>query len=132
MKKLSAKAMIENAIALALKAKKGEKYNETLHKAAEWGWLAASSTADVVAKRLRLPIPEGMGKRKDTMEELDALFRTKGHYFSNLLTFAHKELHSRAFHGNERTQKEVLFALSGVEVMVDEALRLTENYRKHR
>jgi len=116
--------MIKSAIAMASKAKKGEKDNTTLRQAAEWGWLAAASTADVVAKRLGLKATEGFGGRKDALAALDEESRLKGRFLENTLKLAHEELHGRTFHGNERTREDVLSTLAGVEVMVEEALRL--------
>lgn len=69
---------------------------EGARMAAENGWLAISSLADVAAEELGLPIPGGASGRRKTLQALDQ--RVKRGNFLQAYEVARTVLHGECFH----------------------------------
>ena len=119
-------AMVNAAIAEAEKADDKAKDNLPLRRAAELGWLAASSTADVLAKRMGHAEPKGANGRRAVLKEVETAGRMKRGTLVIRFDAAQGILHGDCFHENDEkkcVRERVLDHLEQVKEMVDLALK---------
>lgn len=71
-----------------------------LRQAAEMGWLAVSSLADVAAARLGRPAPGGASARREALRALESEARLRRGTFTHSFELARLQLHGECFHGD--------------------------------
>jgi hypothetical protein len=108
---LAKRALIEAERALAAKDP------VAFRQAAETGWLAASSSADVAAARLKLPIPGGASGRQAVLTELERRARLRRGALLTTFGAAQEILHGRCFHGDACEPASVLGILESVAIL---------------
>lgn len=118
--------MVELAIQEAETADEKAKDNLPLRRAAELGWLAASSTADVLAKRLNQTEPKGANGRRAVLKEVEDSRRMKRGTLSVKFDAAQEILHGECYHENHPkkcARDRVLDHLEQVKELVEIALK---------
>ena len=84
-------------------------------EAAEKGWLAASSSADVAADKLGMKIPGGYSGRKSALGELEDRARLRRGALVGTFEAARAVLHGECFHGAVCSTRGVLGLLDDVK-----------------
>lgn len=71
-----------------------------MRQAAEKGWLAVSSLADLAAERLGRPAPSGASARREALRALETEARLRRGTFVQPFELARRQLHGECFHGD--------------------------------
>jgi hypothetical protein len=116
------KSMIIRAIEKASNAPENEKDNLTLRQAAELGWLAASSTADVVTGMKEEPEPGGFNSRLKALTEAAEERGLKPKHVIAKFGAARAVLHGECFHSDRCPRSVVMATLDEVKDLVHEVL----------
>ncbi len=82
-----------------------------IRQAANLGWLAISSLADVAADKLGRPAPGGASARRQMLLELDKRGRARGGGFLSTFEAARVSLHGECFHADKCQRDELVLAL---------------------
>lgn len=133
-KKSSLGAVTDNPVELIdraiRKAHQAKSPSIELREAAELGWLAASSTADVLGDHARERPAHGFNARMKILERVEREQGLKGEPLTRPLAFAKTALHSECFHEDKCDRKTVELALNDVKKMTEIAARLKSKKRK--
>lgn len=126
--------MVLAALDQAREASMEERDREGIRMAAELGWLAASSMADVVAHQLGMGKTRGFIARRKSLEELETKAKIHRDSLTSGFDRAKRTLHGECFHANEIATKSVIIAgLEDVKGLIDLATEaLKKVRRKHR
>lgn len=115
--------LIDTAIAEAKAYHGGDSFK--LRRAAETGWLAASSAADVAAKRLGERHPKGYDGRHATLEKLEKRAKLRHGSLTAPLLAARGTLHGDCFHDDvcsPATIRSTLLTVRNLTTDVQDAL----------
>lgn len=102
-------------------------------EAAEKGWLAASSSADVAADKLGMNIPGGHRGWRTTLGELEKHARLRRGSLVGTFEAAQSVLHGDCFHGDKCSTLGVLGLLDDVKeltVSTQSAINRVKKYRR--
>ena len=103
-----------------------------MRQAAEKGWLALSSLADVAAARLGRPAPGGASGRREALRALESEARRRRGTFVYPFELARRQLHGECFHGDS-CPADLVEALEDYRaVVVDGASAVTQIRRRKR
>jgi len=87
------------------------------------GWLAASSTADVVAAKLGQKVPKGASGRRAVLVDLEDRARLRRGTLIGPFEAARTVLHGECFHGDECDPRSIDGIINGVQDLATTALR---------
>lgn len=124
--------MIDEAIKEVKGTTGRERDNLPLRRAADMAWLAAASTADIVATRLSLDIPKGTNGRINVLEGVEKAYKLHAGELHGVLTYAHEVLHSLSYYEDspKADKRNVLAAMEAAKKMVSRVLELLDQRPK--
>lgn len=123
-------ALIKQAIAEASGYHGGDSFK--IRRAAETGWLAASSTADVVAKQLGMRQPRGYDGRAAVLRELESRAGMRRGALVIPFQAARGTLHGSCFHEDVCKPPVIHDVLAGVQTMTADAAKAVSKLRGRR
>jgi hypothetical protein len=103
-----------------------------LREAAEIGWLAASSTADVAASKMGLKIPKGASGRRAVLTDLEQRAKLGRGTLVTPFEAARTVLHGECFHGDICSVESVHGVIDSVSKMAHTAAEATSKLRGRR
>ncbi len=120
--------LIDRALAQYNAASNDDPHNVDARLAAELGWLALNSFADIVGKRLGMPAGHSASRRVDALEAIDS--RVPRLRSRDTFTAARDELHGQCFYEDMcPTPARTRTLLANIKDVIDDGTRALDNPR---